>query len=483
MTTLSRLTRSTSLRAMSRTAGQFLFWVGLLAAVLTRGAVTPLALNGSAMLIGLSAGLAVLSPPAEPQARRSLHAAMALVALLTAYLLFQSLSFDGNPFANSIWLEAAGLVGPLADDMANAISISPAATHSAVAMLAMPFVVYIAALALFPDDKSALRLLGGLTAIGAGFAFFGLMQVSWLRDSLLFYPKTAYLDSLTGVFVNRNTAGTFLGVASLVGLTLAVSRIRRVHGPRPLSTFFSDARLSGYGGLLFVSAMVLCLLAVFLTKSRGAMFATALAYLFVVPSLTVSRLDRAGQEGQEDKAASTRRLLKRFAVSALVIAAVVAIFGGQAIARMEARGLDVARLCVYAATADMVRDNWLFGTGFGTFDLALPAYRRPDCGTAYDVYLRAHNSFLEGLAGLGILFVPVTLFVYRHVLRNLVLGIRERRRQRHVPLIAIGGVILVTLHALVDFSLQIPGMAAYLAAYLAAATTISLGRRAGAERL
>ncbi len=45
---------------------------------------------------------------------------------------------------------------------------------------------------------------------------------------------------------------------------------------------------------------------------------------------------------------------------------------------------------------------------------------------------------------------------------------------------ALGAMVLVGLHGLVDFSLQIPGMAAYFATYLAAATTISLGRRADA---
>lgn len=470
----SRLGAWETSRSLLRHMGEALFWAALLIAVLTRGAVTPMSLSLAAMAIGSAGCLAAIVPPPGSKARTSLIAAAALVALLVAYILFQSLSFPGNPFAHPVWTEAAGLIGP-SDP---AISVAPSETRNALVALATPFAFYICALALFAGDEAAQRLMAGLAAIGAAFALFGFLQVSWLRDSLLFYEKTAYLDSLTSVFVNRNTAGTFLGVASLVALSLCISRVRRVHGPRPITTLFNDARLTGYGGLLESAALVICLLAVFLTKSRGALFATAAAYLVVIPLLSAGRSSRT-LERDGMPVSSKGRLVGRLALAMLLVAAVVAIFGGQAIARMEARGIDAARLCIYAASLDAFRDNWLFGTGFGTFDSVFPMYRHPDCSTPYDVFLRAHNTFLEGLVGFGIVFVPVVLFVYSHVVGNLIHGMRERRRRRHVPVVALGAVVLVTLHGIVDFSLQIPGMAAYFAAYLGAATTISLGRGGG----
>jgi hypothetical protein len=40
----------------------------------------------------------------------------------------------------------------------------------------------------------------------------------------------------------------------------------------------------------------------------------------------------------------------------------------------------------------------------------------------------------------------------------------------------LAALVLVTLHAIVDFSLQIPGVAVYVATAIAAAVAVALGR-------
>ena len=55
-------------------------------------------------------------------------------------------------------------------------------------------------------------------------------------------------------------------------------------------------------------------------------------------------------------------------------------------------------------------------------------------------------------------------------------GVKVRHRFRFVPIIGLAALILASLHSLVDFSLQIPGVGVYFAAIMAATVTVSLGR-------
>ena len=306
----------------------------------------------------------------------------------------------------------------------------------------------------------------------------------WVPHSLLLFEKEGYIGSLTSVFVNRNTAGTFLGVSSLVLFTLLLAVLKMTRGSKPIVRLLQDEAIPRERKVqvaLLCVLMGVVLLALFLTRSRGALIATVIAYLAVMPFVVADLLksSNAPSSLRQEPAEGARAWRRPAAVlgAAAVIILIAILFGGQSIARMEREGADLSRLCVYAGTLRAFLENWLFGTGFGTFQSVFPAYREIGCAGPGVSFLRAHDFFLEGLLGFGILFVPALLFGYGHLIRGLWSGTRSRRRLRHVPLLALGALLLVTLHGLVDFSLQIPGMAAFFAAYLAAAMTISLGRQ------
>jgi O-antigen ligase len=130
---------------------------------------------------------------------------------------------------------------------------------------------------------------------------------------------------------------------------------------------------------------------------------------------------------------------------------------------------------------DAIKDNPWFGTGFGTFEQVFPVYRDPECGLS-GLWDRAHNVFLEGSLGLGLPFAVVVLFGLVYLLSIFLIGYRTRQRFQIVPVAGMGILLLVVLHSMVDFSIQIPGVAAYVAAALGAAVSISLARkRSGRE--
>jgi hypothetical protein len=64
------------------------------------------------------------------------------------------------------------------------------------------------------------------------------------------------------------------------------------------------------------------------------------------------------------------------------------------------------------------------------------------------------------------------------LLKTYAQGWRERQAFRFVPLSCLGVLVTVTLHSLVDFSVQIPGVALVVAAVLGSGAAVSLERGA-----
>jgi O-antigen ligase len=139
----------------------------------------------------------------------------------------------------------------------------------------------------------------------------------------------------------------------------------------------------------------------------------------------------------------------------------VALSGGAVLERFE-QGSDV-RLEIWAVTGEMTRDRFWLGHGYGTYEPAFYAYRDNRFPLVVD---KAHNTYLEHAAELG---VPMTLLLYAGALLlvyQCIDGVFRRRRDKIFSLIAVAASVLVAVHAIFDFSLQIPGIAVTYAAII-----------------
>jgi O-antigen ligase len=146
----------------------------------------------------------------------------------------------------------------------------------------------------------------------------------------------------------------------------------------------------------------------------------------------------------------------------------VAISGGgtlDRIGQIDANyDLDEAgRLTYWQVSLAMVAERPWQGFGYGNFEEAFAQHRDERFIDRVDM---AHNTYIEHLVELGIsatllLYLgPLVLFLY------CVRGLFVRRRNQVFPLAATGATVLVGLHALVDFSLQIPAIAVTYATLL-----------------
>ena len=121
------------------------------------------------------------------------------------------------------------------------------------------------------------------------------------------------------------------------------------------------------------------------------------------------------------------------------------------------------RLTFWQISLDMVADRPWQGHGYGNFEAAFAQHRDERFDARVDL---AHNTYIEHLVELG---VPATLLLYLGpvlLFGYCVRGVFVRRRDQVFPLVAVGATVLVALHGLVDFSLQIPAVAVTYAALL-----------------
>ena len=420
--------------------------------VLAYGAASTVQVNLAAFGFAILAILSTFQPIGSWRAGRVQAVSVFVLAGLLGYAVFQTLPLPGLDLANGAWKSVSEIIGPVN----GTISVAPGMTLDALTTLALPFLTFIAALAFFQGDDEALWLWRALAYFGAAYAAFGLLQELLFPDQLLFEAKKFYVGYLTATFVNRNTAGTFFGLALLLNLGLLLFELRkdsrrklRQAGAR------SSRQLAGQRG---VGAGPRLLLpdhrhGAFLTQSRGAVGATFIALVVAVALMSTRRLtaDKPGEEFVAWRRNAT------IVAGLLIVVGLFALFAGRSVYRMQEQGSEDGRWCAFSSTIAAIKDNWIFGAGFGAFQDVFPVYRDSDCAGIFGVWERAHDFFLEGWLGLGLPFLVALAIGYLVLIATFIRGVKVRHKFRFIPVMGLAALILASLHSVVDFSLQIPG--------------------------
>jgi O-antigen ligase len=439
--------------------------------VLAYGSVTQASLNLAVIAFALLTALSLLYPIGAVAIGRVHAATVLLLATLLIYVVLQVLPLAGGGVANEAWKSVNDLIGPVP----GTVSVTPGITLDALTMLALPFLVFLSGLALFQGNDQGLLLWRSLAYFGLGYALFGITQYLLLPEHVLFEQKKYSIGSLTASFVNQNTTGTFLGLAFLLNLGLVFYYLRNICINRFVKKMMDlDIRWGDKNALFLLHALscLIVALALFLTQSRGAVGASFAGGAVAVVLMATRPLTADKPTGETGK---WRRAVGLFG-GVIVLVGLFALFAGRAVYRMKMEGGEGGRFCTFASTIDAIKDHPILGTGFGAFQDVFPAYRNAQCAGIYGVWDRAHNFFLEGYLGLGLPFAVALVLGYAILIRVFLYGLRSRHKFLFSPVVALAALVLVSLHSLVDFSLQIPGVAAYFAAIMASSVTISLGR-------
>lgn len=444
-------------------------------ALVVYGGNTALALTmaSSATFFLLIVAFLLIGQPART--RLPFWTALVLLCAVSFWAWLQAIPWTGEFAALKVWRQ----VTSFSHGVSPSLSVTPGDTVLGLLKIGLPFAVFMVSLILFDTDRRAIRVFKVMAIAGGVFAVFSILQFVFFPEFLLSETKRFYLDSLTGSFINRNTAGTFFGVVSVMLLTLMLHNGGKVEGRAVLALMDQGGRLvqpreitlTILYGFLFLAALT----ALFLTKSRGATGASFVAILAACFMMAAKRpVVRPHRSAQQIKSLTKRRLITLTALL-VFLSVVFSILGERVQLRAEQQGRSDPRFCILTGAWSATVDNLPLGAGLTSFEPTFSPYRDPRCGVS-GTWDKAHNFYLEGLLTLGVFF-PIALLVCLFVLaRSFVTGFRMRESRRYIVVAGMAATALVLIHAAVDFSLQIPGMAAYFAAVLGPAVTVCLGR-------
>jgi O-antigen ligase len=352
----------------------------------------------------------------------------------------------------------------LEDSGRGAISAEPGETLGMLVRYVSYGLFFLLAVQVFVNRSRAHRLLQVLFWVAVGESILALASLYEFGDVLLFFKKVAYEGNATGTFVNRNTFATFVAMGMVIGVALLFGDGRNGENTRlPWLT-----RIFGRQGVIVVGMLVIAF-GVAASQSRMGIFVAGAGSLTVLV-LSLFRVD------------GTRRFLAIAIIMCIIGGAMtLALTGGIFFERLW--NVDQSadgRMAVYAQTVDLIAQHPLLGSGGGSFEDTFNAIRHPPVSSDV-IWNRAHNLYLELSVDLGI---PVAAGVVLAVLLLAwrCLGAAFRRQESwEMPAASIGATVLVGLHSMVDFSMQIEGVVFFyltiLAAGVAQSTASTLKRQ------
>jgi putative inorganic carbon (HCO3(-)) transporter len=359
----------------------------------------------------------------------------------------------------------AGWAGPL-----DTLSIMPAASIDALLLSLGYFALYLV-VALTCNGRLRRRLLiSTLVLAGLMQAVYGsLMTLSGAEIGFL-VKKTFYPGFATGTFVNRNHLAAYLELCSAIGLGLVVADLKAGGAGS------WRQRLSGWVDLLFSTkarvriALAMMVIGLVLTRSRMGNTAFFAALCISGLGYVVLRERRL-----------FLRALVLFVSLLLVDTLIVSHWFGlsKVVERIEATRIEQEqRPLVYRQIPGAVAAYHDSGSGLGSFAQAFMPFRSPDIGGYFD---HAHNDYLEFLVETGVPgLVLLLLLAGVHLLHAL--AVIWRRRDRLPQGLCLGFVmasIALGVHATVEFSFQIPAVAASYVALMG--LVLSCSQRNGGD--
>jgi hypothetical protein len=413
----------------------------------------------TAALLGTFAGL-----PPNHRVRRLYTAALVVALVIVLWSAAQVVALDGAPWSNAIWRTAGDLIG----ETHAAIAVARYQPLYSLGYTLLPFIAFLCALIYVRDGARYTVFLNTILIAGFVVSVACIAQYRYAPDTLLWAEKQHYRWSFTGTFVNPNTAATYLGVIMLLALSAGLRHLQRAGGMLLLQRRGPVGRGDmSWGALLgYIGAALVFFVALMLTQSRAGIMASLAGAAVLVVAFVYLEVRRR----------SSLPIALGACVLVLLGAALVAFFYVERLLRrLEMEGfVDELRACTYKSTWRGITDHIWQGTGLGTFQDVFPRYRMLRCGLDGH-WNMAHNLFLEGMLALGaVVFLLCALIVYVYLIYAYARGIRARRQMRFVPLSCLGALVLLTLHSLVDFSMQIPGLAVFVGGVLGAGAAVSL---------
>lgn len=287
--------------------------------------------------------------------------------------------------------------------------------------------------------------------IVTAYCIYGLIVYFTGNDSVLWYDKWASHGTLTSTFVNRNSFATYAGIGLqcmlAYGLWSYNQRENTDQSFRVATVQFLSRDFTKVG--IYILSVLVLFSVLLLTVSRAGITATLVGILFLLGAATLTN-----SSNNIDR----KRSIKTISIMAVSIVIFVAFFelsGELYEKRMESLSENQMRFLISPLTIEAIKEAPVFGYGLGTFAEIFAQSRTLELPKPI---ARAHNDILEIIMTSGMLvglaFVLSLLFVCVSLFRRALISTEYK-----TPLLLVVSVFIqVGLHALFDFSLQMPAV-------------------------
>jgi hypothetical protein len=377
------------------------------------GAGPVLFLELAAATVAAGAFLFLLRDPAALTARA--RGALLALALVVTVGIVQLLPLGTQAAAMDVPIEDSVPALP-------SLSLAPPDTVDALCRLLGLALLAFATAVIVRRESHARACAVAIAISGAWQGLYGSIEYLSGRQQIFGYVKTAYLECATGTFINRNHYAGYLA------LTLPFALGLLLHAA-PLGRFWA----------LFC---IFCIWSgIVLSTSRGGMAAALLGALI----LFCGRMRQRGQ---------VWLLLFALLLPTTFLAYQGLAQPGARFAELDRELADGGgRLAVWRAASQLALAAPWWGTGLGTFGSVFALVQPPSVLLRFQ---HAHNDWLQAAVEGGI---PTVLAF----LALLVILLWPSASTRIVGLGAGAAIAACALHALIDFSLRIPAVAALAA--------------------
>ena len=364
--------------------------------------------------------------------------------IVILWAIIQTAPFVLKSLAHPLWLDIGETLNI---NLSATISLNPSNSWTVIMRFLSYFAVFFLSLQYSKNSKNAQKIFLTVIITAAICAFYGLINEFYDLRHILWKDKLYYLDSLTGTFVNKNHFATYLGMALICVFAVIFNDFFKFNSGSNSKIKFREM-IDDWGINFAYFLVVICVLlsALLLTNSRaGLVFSfIAIATLFILATIKKYLLG------------------KKLLLSAILFGVITLFFvnlsGKVMLNRMGHASDDlVNRQAIYALTGDAISDAPLIGTGLGTFADVFNLYKRNNFANV--VYTESHNSYLENALELGIPCAVILYIGFLPILWHLIIGVKTRHKNAMYPATGIALTLLVFLHSMVDFSMQIPAVA------------------------
>jgi len=319
---------------------------------------------------------------------------------------------------------------------------------------------------------NARRMFKAVTISAVLYALYGLIM--YLVDSpyVVWRKKISDVGFFTGTFINHNHYATYAGICLIIACALWISTIFKNVDDSSAKLILKSLleNIVRKGFILFNVIMVIAI-SLMLTNSRAGIFSSILSLIAFICAIAMTRPMR-----------NLRYVF--FAIVGVVLLSLIAVldFTGKGVLDRLAyidSSID-SRVQIYSGTWSAIKDYKIYGSGYGTFEDIFKSYQPESMYNIGNVLVDyAHNTYIETILELGLVGFVALLICHLGMFYICAGGIKRRTGGYIYPAAGIGIIVLVSVHSLFDFSIEIPAVAVTYSALLGACVAGSWPSREG----